>query len=45
MNNTLKSFLEKISDKDADEIWDWLDENPRCIEEMQEVITNNHWKI
>ena len=45
MNNTLKEFLEQLSDQEAKDIWGWLDENPSAVEEMIKVTVDSHPNI
>ena len=42
MNKILREFLEKLSEQDADEIWEYLDGNQNCREEMIMVIVDFH---
>ena len=42
MNEKLKTCLEGLSNAEAEEIWAWLDENPKAIEEMIEVVVDSH---
>lgn len=37
----LRECLEALSESEADVVWDWLDGNPRAIEEMIDVIVKS----
>lgn len=42
MNKKLREFLQSLDDKDADDIWDYLDGDRYCRQEMIEVIIESH---
>jgi hypothetical protein len=45
MIKKLIEFLKELNDKDADELWLYLDGNPEAIEEMTMVIAESHPNI
>lgn len=45
MNKKLKEFLESLTDEDADEIWEYLDGDRNCREEMTLVLIESHPNI
>jgi len=45
MPEILKKLLEELSDSDADQVWSWLDENPKAIAEMIMCISESHPEV
>jgi hypothetical protein len=41
MPDRLKRFLELLPTREAHAIWDWLDSNPKAIEEMIAVVASS----
>lgn len=40
MPETLKQFLDNLTDAQAKEVWEYLDANPDVINDMQEAIVD-----
>lgn len=45
MPEILKAFLKNLNDKDAEEVWLYLDGDPRAISDMIEFIVDSHLEL